>query len=554
MTQQDETPDRPDDRIGRATVVMASGTVLSRLTGFLRAAVIAATLGLALTADMFSVADAIPAMMYTIVAGGVLNAVLVPQLVRAMRRDPDGGEAYAQRLASAVLLVLAIATVLLVLAAPWVIRLFVSPDFLSPQRAPQLDTIVLLARFTLVQVFFYGLYTLLGQMLNARGRFGPMMFAPIANNLVSIVVFGSFLLLMGPMDPTAGDYTASQAVWFGLGTTLGVVVQAVVLLPVLHRTGLRLRLRRDLRGVGLGTAFRLGAWTVALIGIMQLTQVVVIRLATSATAGASGGEAAAGIAVYNSAFLITMVPHSIITVSLATAMLPDLSRLAAAGDHEAVRTRIVAALRAILAVVLPVAALLLALAGPVTAVVFGYGAAAPDVDLVALTLVAFLPGLLGFTVTFLVQRGFYAHEDTRTPVLVQLVVSVVQVTASVLAVERVEPALVATVLAASWSLASLVGAAVSLVLLQRRLGSLRLLHLLGFVLLVALAAAPAAALAATISARTASAWSAAPLTGLAVAAVGAAVGGLAYLVTAWLVRVAPVRDGLRWAAAALRRR
>jgi putative peptidoglycan lipid II flippase len=550
----DEAPDRPPDRIGRATVVMAGGTVLSRLTGFLRAAVIAATLGLALTADMFSVADAIPAMMYTIVAGGVLNAVLVPQLVRAMRRDADGGEAYAQRLASAVLLVLAVATLLLVLAAPWVIRLFVSAEFLTPQRQPQLDTIVLLARFTLLQVFFYGLYTLLGQMLNARGRFGPMMFAPIANNLVSIVVFGSFLLLMGPMDPTAGDYTATEAVWFGLGTTLGVVVQAVVLLPVLHRTGLRLRLRRDLRGVGLGTAFRLGAWTVGLIGIMQLTQVVVIRLATSATAGATGGQTAAGIAVYNSAFLITMVPHSIITVSLATAMLPDLSRLAAAGDLDAVRGRMVAALRAILAVVLPVAGLLLALAGPVTAVVFGYGAAAPDVGLVALTLTAFVPGLLGFTVTFLVQRAFYAQEDTRTPVLVQLVVSVVQVTLSVVAVGRVAPALVATVLAASWSLASLVGAALSLALLQRRLGSLRLGRLLRFVLLVALAAAPATLAAAGIAAQTSAWWSSAPAAAFAVAAAGAALGALLYLGVAWLLRVGPVREATAWGAARLRRR
>jgi putative peptidoglycan lipid II flippase len=532
---------------------MATGTVLSRFTGFLRAAVIAATLGLALTADMFSVADAIPAMMYTIVAGGVINAVLVPQLVRAMRRDADGGEAYAQRLSSAVLLVLALATSALVLAAPWVIRLFVGAELTRPELAAQLDTIVLLARFTLVQVFFYGLYTLLGQMLNARGRFGPMMFAPVLNNVVTIVVFGSFLLLQGPLDATAGEYTRAEATWFGLGTTLGVALQALVLLPVLRRTGLRLRLRRDLRGVGLGTAFRLATWTVLLIGIMQLTQVVVIRLATAATAGADGAQAA-GLAVYNNAFLITMVPHSVITVSLATALLPDLSRLSAAGDVAGVRGRMTTALRAVLAVMLPIAGLLLAVAGPVTTLVFGYGAAAPDVDLVALTLAAFLPGLLGFTLTFLVQRAFYAAEDTRTPVLVQVVVSAVQITLSVLLVPTVDPAQVSTVLAACWSVASLTGSVLSLLLLQRRLGSLRLAHLLGYVLLVAVAAVPATVAAWWLVSVTEPSWAAAPLAALGVAAAAGLVAVGLYLAAAWLLRVGPVRDSGRWARRRLRSR
>jgi murein biosynthesis integral membrane protein MurJ len=564
MTTPDDAPDKtpdgtPDgggtggDRIGRATVVMATGTVLSRFTGFLRAAVIAATLGLALTADMFSVADAIPAMMYTIVAGGVINAVLVPQLVRAMRRDADGGEAYAQRLSSAVLLVLALATSALVLAAPWVIRLFVGAELTRPELAAQLDTIVLLARFTLVQVFFYGLYTLLGQMLNARGRFGPMMFAPVLNNVVTIVVFGSFLLLQGPLDATAGEYTRAEATWFGLGTTLGVALQALVLLPVLRRTGLRLRLRRDLRGVGLGTAFRLATWTVLLIGIMQLTQVVVIRLATAATAGADGAQAA-GLAVYNNAFLITMVPHSVITVSLATALLPDLSRLSAAGDVAGVRGRMTTALRAVLAVMLPIAGLLLAVAGPVTTLVFGYGAAAPDVDLVALTLAAFLPGLLGFTLTFLVQRAFYAAEDTRTPVLVQVVVSAVQITLSVLLVPTVDPAQVSTVLAACWSVASLTGSVLSLLLLQRRLGSLRLAHLLGYVLLVAVATVPATVAAWWLVSVTEPSWAAAPLAALGVAAAAGLVAVGLYLAAAWLLRVGPVRDGGRWARRRLRSR
>jgi putative peptidoglycan lipid II flippase len=534
---------------------MAAGTVLSRVTGFLRAAVIAATLGLALTADMFSVADALPAAMYTIVAGGILNAVLVPQLVRAMARDADGGVAYAQRLASAVLLVLLVATALLVLAAPWVIRLYVSARFTTPELAPQLDTIVLLARFTLVQVFFYGLYTLLGQMLNARGRFGPMMFAPVLNNVIAIAVFGGFLLALGPLDPDAGVYTTDEVLWFGLGSTLGIAAQALVLLPVLHRTGLRLRLRRDLRGVGLGKAFRLGAWTLALIGTMQVTQVVVVRLATAASAATAGsGDPAGGIAVYNNAFLITMVPHSILTVSLATAMLPDLSRQAAARQWDVVRGRVLVSLRAIMALIVPVAGLLVALAGPVTSLLFGYGAARPNVDLVGLTLVAFMPGLVAFSLTYLVQRAFYAQEDTRTPFAVQVVVSAVQVTLSLVLVPGVAPQLVATALAAAWTAATVVGAGLSLLLLQRRLGSLHLVRLAGFLLLVTAAAAPGTVAVLRGSARAEDVWSSGPLGALAWSAVGALVALALYLGLAWLLRVGPVRDGAGWVRGRLRRR
>ena len=540
---------RGRDRVGRATAVMAAGTVVSRATGFVRAAMIAATLGLALTADMFSVADALPAAMYTIVAGGILNAVLVPQLVRAMSRDADGGVAYAQRLASAVLLVLAVATTLLVVAAPWVIRLYVSNRFATPQLQPQLDMIVALARFTLIQVFFYGLYTLLGQMLNARGRFGPMMFAPVLNNVVAIAVFGTFLVVYGPMDPEAGVYTTAEVVWFGLGTTLGVAAQALVLLPVLRRTGLRLRLRRDLRGVGLGKAFRLGAWTVGLICLMQLTQVVVVRLATAAsaqTAGSPLADSAGGIAVYNSAFLITMVPHSILTVSLATAMLPDLSRQAAAGQAAVVRRRVGAALRAIMAIIVPMAGLLVALAGPLTSLLFGYGAARPSTDLLALTLVAFMPGLVAFSLTYLVQRAFYAQEDTRTPFAVQLVVSTVQVAVSLAVVPMVDPRLVATTLAAAWSLATLTGAVVSLLLLQRRLGSLQLPRLGGFLLVVVVAALPGTLLVLRATAGATDVWGSGPLGALVVCAAGALVAGTSYLLVAWLLRVGPVRDGVTW--------
>jgi putative peptidoglycan lipid II flippase len=545
------------DRIGRATVVMAVGTVLSRVTGFARAAVIAATLGLALTADMFAVADALPAAMYTIVAGGILNAVLVPQLVRAMKRDADGGEAYAQRLSTAVLLVLAVATALLVTAAPWVIRLYVGAEYDTPALRPQLDTIILLARFTLIQIFFYGVYALLGQMLNARGRFGPMMFAPILNNIIAIAVFGGYLFMLGPLDPDAGVYTTAEVAWFGLGSTAGIAAQALVLLPVLWRTGLRLRLRTDLRGVGLGKAFRLGAWTVSLIGLMQLTQIVVVRLATSATAIAAESDAVergAGIAVYNNAFLIVMVPHSIITVSLATAMLPDLSRLAAASQFDVLRQRVVSALHAALAVIIPFAGLLLALAGPVAKLLFGYGAASSDIDLVAVTLAAFLPGLVGFTVTYMVQRAFYAQEDTRTPLLVQFIVSTVQIGLSIALVPNLDPVFVSTGLAAAWSVAVLSGSVASLTLLSRRVGPVGGGRFVGYLVLVGLAALPGSLLALRLTLSTAAVSLTSAAGALLIIGVGTLIAAVSYIACAWLLRIPEVRTGLAWGRTRLLRR
>lgn len=451
--------------IASAGAVMAAGTILSRLTGFVRVAVMAATLGVLLTADVFTLPNTIPNSLYILVAGGVLNAVLVPQLVRSMKDDPDGGEAYAQRLTTAVVLVLLAATAACVLAAPWLVRLYANEAFLQPELRPQFDAMVAFARVCLPQIFFYGIYVLLGQMLNARGSFGPMMWAPVLNNLIAIAVFAGYLVAYGPKDPRSGLYSTGEVLWFGLGSTAGIAVQALVLLPVLHRTGLRLRLRGDLRGVGLARAARLGSWTVLFVVVNQLTYVVVTRLATG---GSAGGDDA-GLTAYSGAFLVTQLPHGVITVSLATALLPAMSRHAVEGDLDRLRDDLAATQRQSLALVLPSAVLVAALAVPLADLIFGYGAAAGDVGQVAAALVAFAPGMVLFAIQFLALRGFYALEDTRTPFLVQfLVVAVVNVAAALLLVP-VSPSTPAA-LAAAWSLAYLAAVLVTLRLLSRRLG------------------------------------------------------------------------------------
>ncbi|TDD72244.1 murein biosynthesis integral membrane protein MurJ [Jiangella aurantiaca] len=469
MTATQEPP-RSSGLLG-SSAIMAAGTVVSRLTGFARAAVIAAAIGLtAATADVFNVPNVLPNMIYILVGGGVLNSVLVPVLVRAIKNDADGGEAFSQRLFSLAVTVLALATGIAVLAAPWLMQLIVDDRFLDPDMRPYFDNMVMFARFCLPQIFFYGLYVLIGQMLNAKGRFGPMMWSPILNNVVSIAVFGVFLFVYG----TQGfePFTTTQTLLLGLGSTLGVVAQAVILIPVLRKTGFSLRFRTDWRGQGLGESVRLGLWTVAFVVVNQLAYLVVVKVASGASS-VSAGDAGAGYSVYANAMLIMMVPHSIITVSLATALLPRLSDLASDGHLDEVREKLVSALRMCLAVIIPLGALMAALAFPLTAMIFDYGSAGGQTDRLALTLIVLMPGLVAFTVHYLVLRGFYALQDTKTPFYTQIWVSaVIMVGAVAVAIFAPGDQYVTMALAGGYSLAYLVGATVGAVRLQQRIGAL----------------------------------------------------------------------------------
>ena len=524
-----------------ASAVMAAGTVVSRLTGFGRAAVIAAAIGFGITAETFNIPNTIPNTLYILVAGGVLNSVLVPQLVRAMRNDEDQGEAYAQRLYSVVVVVLLVASVLAVLLAPWLVQLFVSAEYTSnPDLRPFFDSMVWFARFCLPQIFFYGLYVVLGQMLNARGRFGPYMWAPVANNLVAIAVFGAFLVVVGPI--TREPLTVEQVAWLGLGSTAGIALQALVLYPVLRASGLRLRLRRDVRGVGLGKAGRLGLWTVAFVLVNQLAFVVVVKVASGGAVASLDPErgGAYGYSVYANAFLLVMVPHAVITVSLATALLPGMSRLAADGDLETLRVRLVGALRACLAVMVPVAGLLAVLAIPVAGTIFGFGGAAQDSGQVALVVIAFAPGLVAFTAHYLALRGFYALEDTRTPFFVQIAVAVTLAANAVVVRYVYDVRYTAAGLGLGWSIAYVVGAGTSLAVLGHRIGRLGQWRLLAHVARLVLASLPAVAVAAGVVLALGRALEGGDVLR---SAVQAAAGGLAAVLTFFLTtRVVRVRE------------
>jgi putative peptidoglycan lipid II flippase len=541
-----------DQRILASSAVMAAGTVFSRASGFIRSALLVAALGAAIRGDLFSIANTLPNMVYILLAGGIFNAVLVPQLVRRIKEDPDGGDAYARRVITLSALFLGAVTVLLIVFAPALLGLYLDDRYLEPDRAEHLESIVDLTRWCLPQVFFYGMYVLIGQVLNARGRFGPMMWAPIANNVLSIAMLVTYLLVWGPVGDGPQRYEpldTSQEVLLGLGSTVGIVAQFVVLLPYLRASGFVYRPRFDFRDPELRKTLSLGIWTVLFVVVTQAAYLVVVKLASGGTV--DGGT---GYTVYANSLLIMMVPHSIVTVSLATAILPRISSFAHEGRLGELGSTVGSTLRTSLALVLPFAVLLPVVAGDVAGFAFGWAGGEDTAASFAPTLALFGPALAFFTVHYFMLRGFYAMEMTRLVFFIQVVVSGTNVLVATLLVPSRPPQETAPMLVVAYLSAYAVGALVSFVLLRRTVGGLETPQLLRFlarmsiVLVAAVAAAWSVELAlAGLGERPG------PLVGLVRGGASALAGLLVVLGGARLLRVREVTTLVDTVAARLRR-
>ncbi|MER5598068.1 murein biosynthesis integral membrane protein MurJ [Streptomyces sp. NPDC002265] len=460
-----DTRERPARRSGsvlRSGAVMAAGSLVSRATGFVRSAVVAAALGAGLAADGYAVGNTVPNIVYTLLLGGALNAVFVPELVKAAKEHEDGGAAYTDRLLTACTAALVLITAGAVLAAPALVAAYT--DYTGAQAA----TTVAFARSCLPQIFFLGLFTLLGQVLNARGRFGAMMWTPVLNNVVVIAVFGLYLATVVDGHPL----TPGETALLGWGTTAGIVVQALALLPSLRAARFRWRPRFDWRGSGLSRPLRSAGWLVLLVLTNQLAYWLVTRLATSAgqRAAARGIDGGAGFSAYGNAYLLWAVPHGIVTVSLVTALMPGMSRKAADGDTAGVRRDVSYALRSTSAAVVPAASVLLAAAGPVMAVAFQYGrTGADDIAVMAGALAAFAPGLIAFSGQYVLSRAFYALSDTRTPFLLNLVIAGLNAGLSAAACALLPVRWAVTGMAGAYSAALFAGWMVTARVLDRRL-------------------------------------------------------------------------------------
>jgi putative peptidoglycan lipid II flippase len=541
-----------DAGIARASAWMALGTIVSRITGAMRLLLLLWVVGKSLNADIFSIANTIPNALYILVAGGIFNVVLVPQLVRAMKRDPDGGDAYANRVITLGVLVLAGATALLVAAVPVLVHLFYDSALFAPGLEQAQDSARLLMWLCMPQVFFYGVFVLVGQVLNARGRFGPMMWAPIVNNVVACGVLVLFAVTFGKSDGAKG-FSTSEALVLGIGSTVAIALQALVLIPYLRQAGFHFKPRFDFRGVGLGHTFKLGVWTLLFVLANQIAYVVVARLGSSATAdGAKTGKDAAGAAVYDLGFLVSQVPHGVITVSLATAIIPMLSGLAADREFGRFRAELGRTVRLALVIIVPLAVAIACLGQQLATIADLTGNLKGGTESIGWTIQAFAIAMVAFTVHYLMLRGFYANEDTRTPFFIQVVIATVNIAAAITLTSMVEPARVAMMLALSYGIAYLIGSILSTTVLSRTVGSLVDREMVVFAGKLILAAGIAAAAMLGIAAALDSAGldQASPSGGLPTAIIAGTGGAVAYVIATKVLRM----EQLTYLVKTLRRR
>ena len=406
-----EAADEPEEpSLVRSTAVMAVGTLLSRLTGMLRVFVLVTTLGVAESRlhDTYNVANYTPNIIYELVLGGILSSIFVPLFVEVRRtRGREAAWHVARSVMTVTIVVLGLIAVVTVLAAPWIIQLYVRGGDPAEQAQAQLVGGQLLAMF-MPQIVFYGVGSVMTGLLNANRRFGVPMFAPILNNLVVIAVGIGFALTVGDQVPQLDQVTTEQKLLLGLGTTAGVVAMTMVQWPFLRRLGFRYRPVWDLRDPTIRKMAGLSAFTIGYVVTTQLGYWIVPVLAYRV----DGGPTA-----YNTAFIFFQLPHGVFAVSVMTALLPQMSEHALAKDWASFRAAVSRGVRLTTVVLLPAAVGYFVLAGPIVQLLLVHGVVkegSTSQDLLTHVLMVFVIGLLPFSAMQLLQRAFYALQDTRT--------------------------------------------------------------------------------------------------------------------------------------------
>lgn len=466
----------------RSSAVMASGTVVSRVLGLVKMMLLAFAIGSvgSRSADAFSLGNELANSIYYIVLGGMLNAVLVPQIVRASQQ-PDGGKSYINKLLTLVSVGLFGMTALAMLAAPFIV--YVNATSWSDE---ELALATAFAFWLMPQIFFFGLYVVMGEVLNARSVFGPSTWAPVLNNLIGIAGIIVFIVLFGA-DPDGDraliEWTPALIGVLAGTATLGVALQALVLYIPWRMTGLRYRPDFRWRGMGLGRTAKIAGWSFAAVVVVQLATVVTNNVITQAS-----GEGVSVSALQN-AMMVFLVPHSVIAVSLATAYFTRLAHSGQSGDMPNFRSDYSASMRSILTIMMLAAIVLISVA-PYVSRVLNFAASPELVEMFWPVLQAYLISLVAFSCFFVSQRAFYALSDTRTPFFIVVTVQTVLVVLAlcVPTVFGVPPEKIGLGFALAWSAAEIFGAVLSAVLLRRKIGSIdgkRILVALGRALVAA---------------------------------------------------------------------
>ena len=449
----------------RASGIMAIGTILSRITGFFRAILAVAVLGTALLADSYNVANTMPNILYNLLVGGALTAIFVPQLVRSFS-DEDGGHGFASRLVTTISGILLLLVIVGVIFAPALVRLY-APEFSTSGFEKEFSIAVAFTRYCLPQIFFLGLFTMLGQVANARGSFAPLMWAPIANNLVVIVIFAGVLVMQQTLS--VENITDGQVQLLGWGTTLGIIVQALILIPVVKRSGIRLR---PIFGVaGLGKSFSLAGWTLVYVLISQIGYLITVNVATSAAvrSAQAGITTGVGFTPFTSAYYIMLLPYSIVTISIVTALLPHLSKLAIEKNVEEVKKQLVRAIRMCGVVTVPSSISLLLFGSLMTEVLY-FGISLEDSRYIGYVLSALSLGLVAFSINLILIRGFNAFEDTKTQVLSILIINIISSALSYFFLEILKSDQVTIGLGLAFAVSYIIGLFVTISLLKKHVG------------------------------------------------------------------------------------
>ncbi|GAA1784719.1 hypothetical protein GCM10009712_35010 [Pseudarthrobacter sulfonivorans] len=459
----------------RSSAIMAAGTLVSRFLGFGKTWMLGTALGLGSTVnDTFINANNLPNLIFLLVAGGVFNAVLVPQIIKASKA-PDRGADYISRLLTLAVLLLLGLTALVTLAAPWVIEL--TTQGYSPQ---QKALAVAFAFWCLPQIFFYGLYALLTQVLNANGAFGPAMWAPILNNVVAIAGLGMFIWIFGTNEfspHTLANWGPTQTLLVAGFSTIGVVSQTAILMIPVIRLRLGLRPKFGWRGVGLGQAAKLSVWTLLTAAVGQLAFLYVMRIATIPgaerlrlmEAGDPAAEILPGNAVLEVASQLYLLPHSIIALSLATVLFNRMTRASQDGNRAELRDALSHGLRTMAVATVFGALALFALAGPLG--MFFSGGLRQDGVMLAQTLTILALSTPFMSANFMMSRVFYANEDARTPFYVQLLLAVVYV-AGAFAIQFMPVGQIIYAIAILYMVGNILSVVISAFFLRRLLGHL----------------------------------------------------------------------------------
>jgi putative peptidoglycan lipid II flippase len=447
--------------LARASSLMAAGTIVSRITGLIRNLLLVALLGTALLGDTYNVANTMPNILYNLLVGGALTAVFVPQIVKSLR-DPDGGHAFISRLFTATVLFLLSLTLIGIWLAPQIVNIY-APKF---KGLPEFDVTVSFMRYCLPQIFFLGLFALLGQIANAKNKFGPMMWAPVLNNLIVIALFGWYLQNHDQL--TVGNITTHDIYWLGAGTTFGYLAQAVILLPVVYRTGIKLSLKFDLHNAQLFNSVKLAGWSFLYALISQISYLITIVIATSAAVKSANAGITTGVGYtpYSNAYLILILPHSIITVSVMTALLPKLANLVIDRKLNEVTNELTNAIKVVGVFIVPAAMIFLTF-GPLIARNLYFGISADDADYVGYTLAGFAIGLIPVSINLILLRGLNAFENLKSQVFGNLIMNVISIVLSVLAAIYVEPKWVVVAMAIIFTVHYFIGTGISFYLISK---------------------------------------------------------------------------------------